>query len=426
MAEETSARRSTGLKALASRPLVVVLCLALALALVFLARSSSPGNAAAQGPIQGGSAVVDQKDLVRTLRVTGTIEAVQAYAMAAPRLSGVPGTLIITYLVKNGSTVKKDDVLVEFDRQAQLKNVLDKQAEYRDLSSQIAKKQADQAAQLAADETELKQAEGAEKTAELEMQKNEILSRIDAEKNEENLAQAQATLKQLRQTFQLKRQAARAELRILEIQRDRAQAAMRWAEGNAKKMVLRSPMEGIAVVSSMWRQGGNSDIQEGDDVRPGMAIVQVVNPGSMQVRSKVNQVDIEELREGQPVRISLDAYPDLSFPGRLERIPSVAQVNSFSPRTRTFGVLFSIDGSDPRLLPDLSAAVDVEIARVPGVLVAPRDAVYARDGHSFVRVKHGSGYEEREVKLGQANDVEQELQSGVEKGAVLLRHQATQ
>lgn len=408
-----------------SRPVVLMFCAAAVLVAVFAVRSAASRKTSVPVSLQAGTVQVERRDLVRTLRVHGTVEAVHAYMIAAPRLAGVPGSLIITRLVKNGSAVHKGDVLVEFDREPQLKNVLDKQAEYKDLTAQITKKQADQAAARAADETELKQADDAEKTAELEMQKNEILSRIDAEKNQQNLAQAQATLKQLQETFQLKRQAAHAELRILEIQRDRALTAMHWAEGNAKKMVIQSPMDGIAVVSSMWRQGGNSDIQEGDDVRPGLSVLQVVDPARMQVRAKVNQADIEGLREGQQVRIGLDAYPDLFFPGRLDGVASVATVSMFSSKTRTFAVLFSVNGADQRLLPDLSAAVDVEIGRAPNALVVPRDAIFRRDGHSFVRVKSGSGFEDREVRPGPANDIEQVVESGVEKGAILLRNQAT-
>ena len=55
---------------------------------------------------------------------------------------------------------------------------------------QIKKKQAEQAAALAKDESELHQAENAVGTAELEMRKNEIVSRIDAEKNQESLEEA--------------------------------------------------------------------------------------------------------------------------------------------------------------------------------------------------------------------------------------------
>ncbi|HEY6351667.1 MAG TPA: HlyD family efflux transporter periplasmic adaptor subunit [Candidatus Angelobacter sp.] len=383
-------------------------------------------NGSASGAQVVRTAVVEQKDFVTSMRLHGIVEAVDSHGIAAPRLSGQGlGTLIITRLVASGSQVRRGDVLVEFDRQAQLRNVLDKQAEYRDLVEQIKKKQADQAAARAADETELKAAEDAEKTAELEVKKNEILSKIDAEKNELNLEQARATLQQLQETFDLKRKADLADLRVLEIQRDRAQAAARWAEGNTEKMVIQSPVDGVAVINSMWKGGSLSDVQEGDEVRPGFAFMQVVNPGRMQVRVRVNQADIDDLREGQSTRINLDAYPDLSFAGQVERIAAVAQTSAFYNRVRVFTVLVAINGSDPKLLPDLSAAVDVQLDRRPGVLVAPRDAIVTENNHSYVQVKNGSGFERREVKLGAASDLEQVIVSGVERGAVVLRNSNT-
>ena len=395
-------------------------------ALIVVVRKLRVGNSNAAGAEAVRTAVIEQKDFVSSLRLNGIVEAVESHAIAAPRLSGQGlSTLIITRLVASGSSVHRGDVLVEFDRQAQLRNVLDKQAEYRDLVEQIKKKQADQAAARAADDTALKQAEDAEKTAELEVKKNEILSKIDAEKNQLNLEQAQATLKQLHETFDLKRQADLADLRVLEIQRDRAQAAMRWAQGNTEKMVIHSPVDGVAVINSMWKSGSLSDVQEGDEVRPGFPFLQVVNPGQMQVRVRVNQADIDDLREGQSARIHLDAYPDLSFSGKIERIAAVAQTSAFYNRVRVFTVLFAIQGSDPKLLPDLSAAVDVQLDRQPGVLVAPRDAITTENNHSYIQVKNGSGFERREVKLGPANDVEQVVVSGVEKGAVVLRNSNT-
>ncbi|HWZ43508.1 MAG TPA: efflux RND transporter periplasmic adaptor subunit [Candidatus Saccharimonadales bacterium] len=407
-----------------SRRRIVLVVSLVAVAVLTLALLGRRGSAAGE-PAAGGqprTAAVERKDFIQSQRIHGTVEAVEAHAIAAPRLAGQGGSLIITRLIKNGETVHAGDVLVEFDRQAQLKNVLDRQAEYRDLLAQISKKQADQAALLAADETGLKQAEDSEKTAELEMQKNEILSRIDAEKNQQNLEQARATLKQLQQTFDLKCRAARAELRILEIQRDRAQTAMRWAQSNTEKMVVRSPSDGIAVVSSQWKSGSFSEIQEGDEARPGFAILQVVDPRRMQIQAKVNQADIDNLRQGQNARISLDAYQDLAFEGRIERLALVAQGSGFSSRTRTFTVTIGVQGADARLMPDLSAAVDVEVMRQPGALVAPRDAIFRDAGKDFVRVKEGRGYQPRAVQLGPANDVEQVITSGVEKGAVLLRN----
>lgn len=401
---------------------MIALLLAVLVVGAIFARLNASGRS---GPSHQSTrtAVVEQRDFVQKVRVNGIVEAVESHTIAAPRLSGQGlNTLIITRMVKNGSAVHQGDVLVEFDRQAQLKNVLDKEAEYKGLVANIGKKEADQAALRAADETELKKAEDAQKTAELEVKKNEIVSKIDAEKNLQDLEQARATFLQLSQTFDLKRQAAKAELRILEIQRDRALTAMKWAQNNTQKMVVHSSMDGVAVINSMWKGGSMSDVQEGDEVRAGFPFMSVVNPARMQVRAKVNQVDIEALREGQSVGIGLDAYPELSFSGKIAGIAAVAQTSAFSGKARTLIVIFSINGTDPKLLPDLSSAVEIEIDRQPNALVAPRDTVMADNGRHFVEVKNGSSYDRREVKLGAANDAEQVIVSGVEKGAVLLRN----
>jgi multidrug efflux pump subunit AcrA (membrane-fusion protein) len=172
----------------------------------------------------------------------------------------------------------------------------------------------------------------------------------------------------------------------------------------------------------MWKGGSMSDVQEGDEVRAGFPFMQVVNPARMQIRAKVNQADIEELRQSQSVRIGLDAYPELDFGGRVQSIAAVAQTSTFSGKARTVVVLFTINGTDPKLMPDLSASVDIEVERQPNALVAPRDTVIKENGKNFVMVKTGSGYDRREVKLGAANDAEQVIASGVEKGAELLRN----
>ncbi len=215
----------------------------------------------------------------QVLRLKGTTEAVQARAILAPLLAGqtVP-TLTIIHLTPAGTRVKKGDLLVEFDRQAQMRDFVDKQADYSKLVDQVAEEQAKENAARAKDETELKTAEDNLRKAELEMQKAEIVSRIDAEKNQENLDEAKATYQQLHETFDLKRKAAQAAIRILEIQRDRTQQTMLHAQANADLMQIRSPLDGVVVLNTIWKQGTMGEVQEGDQVRPGVPFMQVVNP----------------------------------------------------------------------------------------------------------------------------------------------------
>jgi len=296
-----------------------------------------------------------------TMRLKGTTEAVQMRAIIAPLLAGEHApTLTITRLATNGSRVKQGGVLAEFDRQAQIREFIDKQAEYQKLGNQVIEEQAKEIAARAKDETEIKQAESSLSKADLELQKRELLSNIDAEKAQEALEEAQATLRQLRETFDLKRKAASAAIRLLEIQRDRAAQVMQHAKANAELMQIRSPLDGVVVLNIIWKQGSGGEVQEGDQVEAGVSFMQVVDPTLMQVRTFANQEDFLSLQIGQTAKVHLDAYPELVFSGRLEEMAPVARSGDFSSKLRAFTVIFSISGNDAKLMPDLSAAVDVD------------------------------------------------------------------
>jgi multidrug resistance efflux pump len=277
-----------------------------------------------------------------TLRLKGTTAAVEARVIQAPLLAGQQvGNLTITKLIASGTRVKKGDLLVEFDRQAQLRDSIDRQAESATQNENVIEAKAKEEAAAAKDETELKQAEDALSKAKLEMQKVELLSRIDAEKAREDLDEAEATLTQLKTTFDLKRKAAKASIRILEIQRDRTRETM------------------LHAFETIWKQGHMGEVQEGDQIRPGVSFLQVIDPSLMEVSVPVNQEDLLSLSVGQKVVVHLDAYPDLAFPGRLDSIDPMGQKGDFSAQLRKFSATFSIQGNDPRLMPDLSAAVDL-------------------------------------------------------------------
>jgi biotin carboxyl carrier protein len=390
------------------------------------------------------TATVEKRDFVRSLRIHGTVAAVQSFTVAAPRLTGGTrggfggggggggamimfaggggGQMIITKLAPSGSRVKPGDIVVEFDPQDQERAATDRENEYKDYEGQINKMKADQEATKAADETQMEQARNAVATAKLEMRKNEVISKIDAEKNEQTLEETEARLKQLQQTYDLRRTAAEAALRILEITRDRSQRAMQHAQENTQKMSIRSEMEGLVVLSTNFRPGGQmADVQEGDQVNAGFVILRVVDPDRMEVRARVNQADIANLREGQPVKVRLDAYPDLVFPGRLERFSVIATTSSLSSKVRYFAAYFSINGSDPKLLPDLSAAVDVELERIPNALILPRDAVFTENNQTYVHARRGLGWEKRAVKTGKFSDYEVTIESGLQPGDVVQR-----
>jgi HlyD family secretion protein len=403
----------------------ILLALVGVLAVVRGVRASGSDDEARQGT---ASFQVARGAFVKTLRLTGLVESIRFHNVAAPRLVGAtaPGsnTLIITRLVPSGTQVVAGQLLVEFDRQNQLKAAIDRRSEHRDLEEQIRKKRAEQEQARAKDDTERAVTASAVENARLELKKNVYLGRIDQEKNEQRLEEALAKQKQFETTFDLKRRAEQADLRILEIQRDRAYKAMKSAEDNATRMVVLSPIPGMVVLRMVWRPGQQVEIQEGEEARPGMPIMQVVDPEQMLVRVKVNQADVHLLQAGQPARISLDAYPELRFEGRVEHVAPVGTTSMLTTRVRNFVATVSIKGSHPKLLPDLSAAVDVELERKDNVIVVPRDSVILDKDTSTVRVLDGDSARPRTVTLGAMSDHEVIVASGLEPGVVVQRHVA--
>jgi multidrug resistance efflux pump len=365
---------------------------------------------------------VERKSLSQTLRLNGTTQASRSFVVLAPRLEGAQvGSMVVTKLAPSGAHVKSGDLLVEFDPQAQMKDYLDKKSAYDNLVSQVAQKQTDEDIARAKDDTAMQQADDELKRSQLEIQRNEVVSRIDAEKNQEAVDEAQTTLKQLKETYQLKRAAALAGIHILEIQRDRAKDAMHYALGNAAKMTVHSPMAGVVVYNTIWLGGRMGTVQQGDQVRPGLPFLQVVDPSRMEVRVELNQVDLLKIHPGQRAQMHLDAYPGMTLPAVLDELSPLGHTGQFSETVRSFTARFSVQGNDPRLLPDLSAAMDLDLASVTDALVVPCQSVRFEAGQAYVWRKTSGGFEKRAVEIGLRNDLSAVVKSGLAEGDVIQR-----
>jgi len=88
----------------------------------------------------------------------------------------------------------------------------------------------------------------------------------------------------------------------------------------------------------------------------------------MQVWASVNEADMGRIHKGQPVRFTVDAYPDQQFRGEVAQIRLNA---TMTQNVVTYTVVVVTDNSEHKLLPYLTANLHFELARRPGVLLAP-------------------------------------------------------
>jgi HlyD family secretion protein len=297
------------------------------------------------------------------VRVTGTVQPVRSVMVQVPVVQGQGGNLTLTRLSHNGAFIHKGDILAEFDRTPQQKLLREAQAKFDDLSHQVEQKAAEHKNNAEKRASDLQQAEADLGKAEIEIRKGPILSEIDRQKNLAKLEDAKEHVASLQKSSHFHELAETAESRILELQRDRQKFAVQREQRNTEKLSLRAPIDGMAALQNVWRNNSLGHAQEGDQLWPGSPLLRLFDPSLMEVELSVGEPDGAALVPGAKGNVHLDAFPDLTFTAHFDSASPVATA-ALGSSVKTFTAVFKLDQSDPRLLPDLSAAVDIEVADI--------------------------------------------------------------
>jgi len=304
----------------------------------------------------------DQPHGQREVRLTGTVEAVHSSKVIVPQTLGQGGQLTLTRLIPNGTHVEKGDMIAEFDPTQQIDNALTAKGKYEDLSHQVEQKAAQNHADQEKRISDFTQAQGDLGKAQLELQKAPILAEIARLENEVKAEITRQHVESLTKSNGYHDRSDAAALRILELQRDRQKVALERAQTNIDRMEVRAPLAGMVAHQNVYRGNSFGHAQEGDQLYRGQALVSIFDPAQMLVRCSVGEPDGAALTPGTRAKVYFDAYPDLALPAHFEFASPMASSALGSP-VKTFSAVFRLDKTDPRLTPDLSAAVVLEPAK---------------------------------------------------------------
>jgi HlyD family secretion protein len=326
------------------------------LPVLFLAACSRPTPPTAQAASPTLNTPAKGK---REIRLTGIVEAVHSSKMMVPQIFGPGGPLTLTRLIRNGSAVKEGDLIATFDATNQIDQARDAQAKYDDLGHQVEQKAAQNRADAAKRSVELKTVEGELAKAELELKKGRTLAPIKADQAKVRVEIAKKHLESLKKSQNARDKADAASFRILELQRDRQKVALDRALANIQKLEIKASLPGMVAIQNVYRANSQGKPQEGDQLYPRQTLASIFDPKEMAVRCAVGEPDGVALKPGAKALVYLDAYPDIVLSAHVEFVSPVAASNLGSP-IKAFTALIRLDKMDPRVMPDLSAAVVVD------------------------------------------------------------------
>lgn len=357
--------------------------------------------------------------LDRVLRVTGTTAARNFASITAPMMRGPDSgrNLVLIKLAPAGTVIQKGALLAEIDAQPIKDHVDDLDALVTQANADIKKRQAEQAIEMETLRQTVRAARAALDKAKLDNGAAEIRMPIDKELLQLGIQEADAQYKELQTELATTAEKQRAEIRVLEYTRDRHARHRDRHKRDVTRFTMHAPIGGLIVMQSIWRSGDFGQIQEGDQVWPGQPFMKIVDSNSMQVEARINQVESEDVRIGQPVRVNFDAFPGLHLQGRVRSVGAMGVAGwNENYYIRNLPVVISLESTDSRVIPDLSASGDIVVGHKDNVLLAPLEAVDTEGGKPVVYVKRGDRFARRAVQVGERNNTQAEILAGLEAG----------
>ena len=334
-------------------------------------------------------AAVVRGDLRESVVATGVLEPVSRVTIQ----SEVPG-IVATVGIEEGERVHKGDPIVILDRAriedlvAELRADL---AEKRNLASQrLHARAAAELAQARVDDERTRRllAEG------VVSQKHADASRLELE-----LAGLAA-------------RNARAEEAARAAAVDGAEAALRRAERDLERLVIRSPIDGVVVARNVNVGSAVADIQNG-----GTVIAVLADDSAIHLLADVDEHDVARTREGNEVIVSVDSLPGEELRGKITRISS-----SGTRRQSVSDFQIEVEiTADPRIRVGMSADARILVTEHRGVLLVPAGAILRTAAGPIVRL--ASGTEERErvvVREGPTDGKNVVILDGVAEGDEIL------
>jgi HlyD family secretion protein len=386
---------------------VVAVVLCAVAGVVAAVRKASPATTGDDIP----TSHVKRGDFEMKVYSTGELRASHSQTLTAPPIGG--GALQITHLLHTGAAVKKGDLVMEFDPTEQRYKLDQNHSELLQAEQEISKARADAAVVAAQDKVALLKARFDVRRAELDVQKNELVSTIDARKNDLVLEQAKRVLAELEQDVKSRSASNQANIALAEEKRNKAKLAMDQAQGNIGKMRVTAPMDGLVALEKNEGAAGGfffsgmslPEYREGDQVEPGRPVGRVIDPTEMELAAKVGELERNGIKVGQSVDIQLDALPGSTFRGTVKTVGGNSSHHFWDDDNRSqFEVTVALSTADPRFRPGLSAQIVINGDARKDVLYIPRQALFLKESKRVVYVKNGSNFEPREVTIQAENE----------------------
>ena len=217
---------------------------------------------------------------------------------------------------------------------------------------------------------------------------------------------------------------SKSDLEDAEYNYDTAQSTLEEANSDANETIITAPISGVVVGEP--KNAGTMAVQGSDNPT---VIMRIADLSKKQIKAKVDETDIGNIRIGQSATFSVDAFTDKTFTARVSKISQTDVTNSWDTSSSSsssaassasviyYYVTLDVDDPDNLLLPAMTARVVIDTADKDNALVVPLSVLKTDAAGAYVLVLNDDGtQEQRYVETGIYSDEYVEILSGLSEG----------
>ena len=193
-----------------------------------------------------------------------------------------------------------------------------------------------------------------------------------------------------------------------------AEDQVRYQEAQLDKTFIRTPISGTVLQMAA---------QQGETLAAGLSaptLIIVADLNRLQVDAFVDETDIGKVRLGQSATVTVDAYPDQRFSGKVIKI---ASGSTLQQNVVTYDVTIAIKDPEHQLKPDMTTSVTIAVGEHPNVVALPNEALKPDNkGGQYVWLQRAGAKEpiQQPVEIGATDGTYTEIKSGVEDGDTVV------
>ena len=174
--------------------------------------------------------------------------------------------------------------------------------------------------------------------------------------------------------------------------------------------------EQLAIVAPCDGKVVSVDVEKGDSVSAGTKLMTLVESGAgMQLILEIDELDIPMVEAGQKATLSVDALPDITLTGVVQKI---APLGNTETSVTTYDVYIELTGEvDSRVLGGMNVSGEIQVSSASNALLLTSEALKKDGDHWFVQMQSG---EYRQVEIGMMTDSQVQILSGLSEGEIVV------